>query len=61
MLRNKNWDNFTSNVNENPLSSKKFWRRIDKIKNDGIVKNNNFPVMVHNNEENKTDIDKAFI
>ena len=38
VLRNKNWDNFTSNVNENPLSSKKFWSRIDKIKNDGIDK-----------------------
>ena len=34
--RNKNWENFTSKVNENPLSSKKFWRRIDKIENDGI-------------------------
>jgi hypothetical protein len=59
VLRNKNWENFTNHVNDNPLSSKKFWRRIDKIKNDGKDKKSYFPVMIHNNEELKTDIDKA--
>jgi hypothetical protein len=64
VLRNKNWENFTNHVNDNPLSSKKFWRRIDKIKNDGKDKKSYFPVMImkseeFNNEEFKKDIDKA--
>ena len=50
---------FNENVRENPLSSKKFWRRIDIIKNGGNEKNNYFPVMLHNNKEFKTDLEKA--
>ena len=42
---------FTENVDNNPLSSKKFWKRIDKIKNDGRSKNFNYPKMIHNNTE----------
>jgi hypothetical protein len=59
ILRNNNWMKFTSNNQENPLSSKKFWRRINALKNDGKVKNNYFPVMNHNNKQYKTDLEKA--
>jgi hypothetical protein len=59
VLRNNNWMNFTKNIETNPLSSKKFWNRINKLKNDGIEKRSYFPVMNHNNKQYKTDHEKA--
>ena len=59
VLRNNNWNSFTENIKNNPLSSKKFWRRIETIKNDGRIKNNCFPKLFHNDLEYNTDIEKA--
>ncbi len=59
VLRNNNWMNFTKNIETNPLSSKKFWNRINKLKNDGIEKRSYLPVMNHNNKQYKTDHEKA--
>ena len=37
-IKNKNWSNFANNINNNPLASKKCWKRINDIKNHGLKK-----------------------
>ena len=31
-IKNKKWSNFANNINNNPLASKKCWKRIKDIK-----------------------------
>ena len=58
-IKNKKWSNFANNINNNPLASKKCWKRINDIKNHGIKKDENYPKMKFNNKEYKTDKEKA--
>ena len=59
ILRNNSWMEFANKMQENPLASKKFWRRIDKINNNGKDKISHFPTLNHNNKQYKTDTEKA--
>ncbi len=44
-IKNKKWSNFADNINNNPLASKKCWKRINDIKKHGIKKDENYPKM----------------
>ena len=50
---------FANNISNNPLASKKCWKRINDIKNHGVEKDENYPKMRFNNNEFNSDKDKA--
>jgi hypothetical protein len=53
--------NFATEINNNPLASKKCWKRINDIKNHGIMKDENYPKMRFNNKEYTKEKEKADI
>ena len=59
IIRNNNWNSFANSANKNPLVCKKFWKRIETIKNQGLNKNENYPKLIFNNSEYKSDVEKA--
>jgi hypothetical protein len=60
-IKNKKWSYFADNINNNPLASKKCWKRINDIKNHGIKKDENYPKMRYNDKEFTTDKKSRFI
>jgi hypothetical protein len=60
-IKDKNWARFSEKFGQNPMSSKNFWRRIQIIKNRGKKKDETYPILVNNNKNYITDIEKAHL
>ena len=56
--REAEWNNFIKKCGKTPLSSKPFWQRINKFRNNKN-KNNNIPTLIHNNEQFESNDEKA--
>ncbi len=60
-IKNQNWNSFANSQLDNPLVCKQVWKRINNIKNQNCNLNENYPKLIHNNNEYKTDYEKATI
>jgi hypothetical protein len=49
IIKEKNWVSFIDKIGKNPLTSKAVWRRIQVIKNNGHIKADSYPVLIHEN------------
>lgn len=58
-VKNNKWNKFTEQFSKNPLSSKKFWNQVNIIKNGSSNHNDNIPMMKHDNQTYKSDLEKA--
>ena len=56
-LRDQAWQNFIQKCNRNPLSSRPFWQKINKIRFN--KSNKNIPTLIHNDMSYETDLEKA--
>jgi hypothetical protein len=59
VIKNRNWDKFSSNFSKNPTSSKIFWDRIKRIKTNNNDVSDKYPKLILNGREYCEDIDKA--
>jgi molybdopterin converting factor small subunit len=58
-IKNQTWVKFSETFSHNPIQSKPFWKRIDEIKNNGIKKDDTYPILLFEKKEYREDIDKA--
>ena len=50
-IGNQNWNNFSEKQKDNPLVCKQFWKRVNNNKNRNSNINDNYPKLIHNNNE----------
>ena len=55
-FESSSWKNFVEKQGANPMSTKPWWKRINRFRKK---RNNGIPTLVVNNKELKTDIEKA--